>query len=190
MEHLVDFNFIIYNGIKNGLTILQSIYLANIVGIFKKFSPELVPTTTTIRAKDLEEMGFVVIDGTNIRATPKGLRVFRNIRKDNSKLASSLRLMYPPGMKDDKWPWRGTIPSIAKKLDQFNKLYPDITNEEIAEATKEYLEKFTDDTGRSLLAYFILKDIGGFAKSILAEWVYARREKIDSQKSNKNYEQL
>lgn len=179
----VDFNFIIYAGLRNGLSVEYSIQLAHLVGLTKN-----IPIILDIKAlNSLCDEGY--IDDTST-ALPKGLKVFRRLKTDNSSLAKDLRLLYPPGMKDDRWPWRGTIPSITERLDEFNKMYPDITDEEILQTTKDYLNKFTEEAGRSLLQYFIWKMIDGSKRSILAEWAYANRENKDVVKMKSNTDQL
>ena len=99
-----------------------------------------------------------------------------NEKKSNLELANKLRLMYPAGMKDGKWSWRSTANVISSRLDDFNKMYPDITNDEIIAATERYLKRFTEEMGRSLLMYFIWKEKGGTKVSLLADFVLMDRE--------------
>ena len=99
-----------------------------------------------------------------------------NDKKSNLELANRLRLMYPAGMKDGKWSWRSTANVISSRLDDFNKMYPDITNDEIIAATERYLKRFTEEMGRSLLMYFIWKEKGGTKVSLLADFVLMDRE--------------
>ena len=179
----VDFNFIIYAGLNNGLSVEHVIQLAHLIGLTKN-----VPIILETKAlNSLCEQGYIDDTSTPL---PKGLKVFRRLKTDNSSLAKELRLLYPPGMKDDRWPWRGTIPSITERLDDFNKMYPDITDEEIIQTTKDYLSRFTEEAGRSLLQYFIWKMVDGSKRSILAEWAYANRENKEVVKTRNNTDQL
>lgn len=179
MEHVnnVDFNFIIYAGFKHELSLESSLTLAYLMGLTKDIKIKLHVEALN----SLKNEGF--IDNMS-RPLPAGLRVFRRFKTDNTELAKKLRDMYPAGMKDKTWPWRGTVNSISDRLDAFNKMYPDITGEEIEHATKDYLDRFSDESGLSLLMYFIWKKNDSSVRSILAEWVYANREMKVKQKTN------
>lgn len=186
MNDNVDFNFIITSGIRHGLTVDQSLFLALLLGLVKNAPMEFHPNTQA----RLLSAGYVKEEEGVTSATKSALAIFRKQKRNNAELAHKLRQIYPPGMKDDKWPWRGTTVSVADKLDAFNKKYPDITDEEIIQATKDYLERFTEESGRSLLVYFINKQIAGQGdKSILADYVYMTRENSQS-KNKSNYEQI
>jgi len=179
----IDFNFIIYSGLKDGLTVDESIELAVLCGLTKGLVINLYSSVI----KSLQEQGYIDEES---KALPSALKVFRNIKNDNSQLARKLRELYPAGMKDDRWPWRGTISSVSERLDEFNKMYPDINEEEIIQTTKDYLAKFTEDGGRSLLIYFIWKTIDGSKRSILADWAYAKRENKSEVKIKSNIDQI
>jgi hypothetical protein len=183
MANVVDFNFIINAGTSVGLSVETTLQLAYLIGLTK--GAEIRLDTPTLNM--LQNEGF--INSSSI-PLPKGLKVFRRLKIDNGGLSKELRNLYPPGMKDDKWPWRGTISSVSEKLDDFNKMYPDITDEEIIQAAKDYLNAFTEESGRSLLPYFIWKMIDGRKRSILAEWVYAKRESGEVIKTKNNIDQL
>lgn len=177
-----DFNFIIYSGEKYGLALEESIQLAYLCGITKGYSIRLDSRALS----ELTKGGYL---DDLAKPTAKALKVFRKIKADNSLLAKKLRELYPPGMKDDRWPWRGSILSVSERLDEFNKMYPDISDDEIIQATKDYLAKFTEDGGRSLLVYFIWKMVDGSKRSILADWIYAKREGKETKIRN-NIDQL
>jgi hypothetical protein len=179
----VDWGFIINAGLTEGLSVEGTIQLANLIGITKDVPIRL--DTRTISA--LFDGGY--INNTSV-PLPKALKVFRKLKTDNSALAKELRTLYPPGMKDDRWPWRGTTPSVTERLDEFNKMYPDITDEEIVQTTKNYLSRFTEESGRSLLLYFIWKTVDGGRRSILADWAYANRESSERVKTKSNTDQL
>lgn len=184
MHTQIDFNHIIYSGIKEGISINESLQLASLCKLTEGVTIRIDSNTlnSLINKGYLDSMSNVL---------PKAFRVFKGLKMDNIAVARQLRDMYPAGMKDDKWPWRGTVSSIAERLDDFNRMYPDISNEEIINTTKEYLDKFSDDDGgRSLLAYFIWKMIDGAKRSILAEWVYAKRENKIINKPKNNIDQL
>jgi len=184
MVNVVDFNFIINAGLGAGLTVEASLQLAHLVGITKNVAIRLDTPTLNQLGND----GY--IEHSSYKPLPKALKVFRKRKVDNSALAKELRMLYPPGMKDDRWPWRGTIPSITERLDEFNKMYPDVTDEEIIEATKGYLVRFNEESARSLLQYFIWKMHESTKRSILADWVYANRESSEKVKTKSNTDQL
>jgi hypothetical protein len=174
----IDFNFIIKSGFNNELTIEQSLHLAYLMGLTKSVKIKLYAETinSLIKAQLIDE---------KTKPLPAALRVFRRFKTDNTELAKTIRDMYPSGMKDGTWPWRGTISLISDRLDMFNKMYPDISNDEITRATQDYLNRFSEDGGRSLLMYFIWKSMSdGTKRSLLAEWVYANREMKVKQKTN------
>jgi len=180
----IDFNHIIYSGIKEGISINETLQLASLCklteGVTIRIDSNIL--NSLINKGYLDDMSNVL---------PKGFRVFKGLKMGNIELARQLRSMYPSGMKDDKWPWRGTVSSIAERLDDFNRMYPDISNEEIIITTKDYLDKFNDDNGsRSLLAYFIWKMVDGTKRSILAEWAYAKKENKVINKPKSNIDQL
>jgi hypothetical protein len=183
MDRAVDFNFIINAGLNHGLSVESSLQLAYLIGITKGVQIKLDAETIF----KLTEQGYI---NSSTVALPKGLSVFRKLKTDNTGLARELRELYPPGMKDDRWPWRGTVPSVSDKLDGFNEMYPDITNQEIIDATKAYLEVFSEEAGRSLLPYFIWKTNDGTKRSLLAEWAYAKRESGEIVKIKSNIDQL
>lgn len=182
----VDFNEIIDMGLKADLPVSDTLQLASLIGMLKG-----VETGLFNGYRKLMNRGFVTFDGEEECYVPtkEGLRVFRKMKRETGTLANKLRQMYPPGMKDDKWPWRGTPKTIMDKLDEFFKDYPDVTDEEIVKAAQDYLSKFQTDAGRSLLAYFISKLVDGEKRSILAEYVYANREGKEV-KVKSSYDQL
>lgn len=176
MSKKINWNEIIEMGDKADLNVSDTLQLASTIGMLKN-----VDTGLFNGFRKLYSRGFVAFDAEKEEYFPtkEGLKVFRKIKRDTGSLAQKLRLMYPPGMKDDRWPWRGTPKTIMERLDEFFKDYPDITDEEIIKATADYLAKFITEASRSLLAYFICKTIDGDKKSILAEYVYANREGKD-----------
>lgn len=75
------------------------------------------------------------------------------------ELAIRLRELFPKGLKDKSYSWRGNVKDIGDKLQKFYKLYGNQWSEdEIVEATRRYVEHFNGDyTQMRLLTYFILK---------------------------------
>ena len=189
MTSYSDINAIVSAISASQLELHDGLVLAKLIGILR------VPYPVTKEAVELlESKNLIVVHNSGdesefINVTSKALAIFRKVKKDNSDLAKELRGLYPPGMKDNKWPWRGTNESVKQKLDEFKKIYPDVTDQEIIKATKDYLERFDNDTSRSLLIYFIMKTLNGEKKSILADYVYVNREGSTSKKSS-NFDQL
>ena len=178
-----DWNELFRMGAKAGLLPLETLRLTCYLGINKWDDVGEWDDEALLKS------GFVELSGGRKEATRDGLKVFRKIRRDTGGLSFKLRNMFPPGMKDDKWPWRGTPKAVMQRLDEFFKNYPDVTDDEVIEATKEYLTNFSSDTGRSLLVYFISKTLNGEERSILAEYVYAKREGTES-KPKSSYDQI
>lgn len=181
----INFQEIITTGLNAGLTLDETMHLAFIDG---KFGSHHIDVRMKI-VLTLRDKGLVLFDESTskVSSTLRGKAVFKPQIRDNSSLAKILRDMYPTGLKDDRWPWRGSNLEIKGKLDKFMALYPDCTEEKIVNATKNYLEKMRDnDKGRSLLGYFILKNTEDGIKSILAQYIDLEDELKKEVKINPN----
>lgn len=79
---------------------------------------------------------------------------------DLTYLVTTLRNIYPKGIKSGSAAWRGNVREITLRLQKFFKIYGSTYNEEdIIEATKKYVESFNGNyTYMRILKYFILKD--------------------------------
>jgi hypothetical protein len=85
------------------------------------------------------------------------------------ELATKLRTIFPKGKKSGKWYWQGSVPEIKAKLQRFFRKYPHISENEVIEATRNYVNSFSEmerDQNMSLLSFFISKD----DRSILLEY--------------------
>lgn len=166
----IDFNNIISLGLSKQLTLDETMHLAFIDSMFKTIHLDIRMSIVS----SLQEKGLIVHDKEDgrITMTARGVNIFKSTKKDNSSLAKTLRELFPPGLKDDKWPWRSTNVQIRDKLDKFMALYPEAEDDKIINATKNYLGKMRDnERGMSLLQYFILKNTDDGQKSILAEYI-------------------
>lgn len=166
----IDFNKIISLGLSKELTLDETMHLAFIDGMFKTIHLDIRMSIVS----SLQEKGLVNYDEETAKVSinPRGKAIFKAKNQDNSDLAKQLREMYPGGLKDDRWPWRGTNVEIKAKLDKFREIYPEAEDQQIIDATKLYLAKMKDnDQGRSLLGYFILKSTPDGIKSILAQYI-------------------
>lgn len=76
-----------------------------------------------------------------------------------SKLAASMRELFPKGFKIGTSAWRGNVRELTLRLQKFYKLYGNnYTPEQILEATRKYVQSFNGDYSRMrILKYFILK---------------------------------
>ena len=100
-------------------------------------------------------------------------------KKDEvEELAKTLRDIYPKGkMLGTSYYYRGNLPDIVKKLKSFFKRYgTEYTNEQIIEATSNYIKSFNGNyTYLKLLKYFIWKDEHRdgeiIQSSLLADWI-------------------
>lgn len=74
-------------------------------------------------------------------------------------LATKMMDIYPQGKKPNtNYYWRGNKREILLKLQKFIKLYGQVSDEEILDATKRYVESFNGNYDyMRLLKYFILK---------------------------------
>lgn len=75
------------------------------------------------------------------------------------ELAKQLREIFPAGKKDQYNYWRDSVKVITARLQKFAKTYgSDITDEQIINATKRYVESFNGNYQfMKLLKYFIMK---------------------------------
>lgn len=181
----INFQEIILSGLAKKLSLDETMHLAYLDGKFKDIHLD-------IRLKivsSLREKGLVNYDEETAKVSinPRGKAIFKAKSQDNSDLAKQLREMYPGGLKDDKWPWRGTNVEIKAKLDKFREIYPEAEDQQIIDATKFYLAKMKDnDQGRSLLGYFILKSTPDGLKSILAQYIEMGEDVRGGAKLNPN----
>jgi hypothetical protein len=97
-----------------------------------------------------EELQKVLLDSDKV--IPK--------TNDLTYLVTTLRNIYPKGIKSGSAAWRGNVREITLRLQTFFKIYGSTYNEEdIIEATKKYVESFNGNyTYMRILKYFILKD--------------------------------
>lgn len=175
MASKIDYNGIVYHGLSKGLTLEEIFHLAFMNGLLGANKIDMRMHVINL----LQDKGLVAYNGEEVKVslTAKGKAFFKTPKRDNSSLAKVMREMFPPGLKDDKWPWRSTNVQIKEKLDRFFEIYPESTEEQIINATKNYLERMRDnDKNRSLLQYFILKNTDEGLKSILAEYIEVEGE--------------
>lgn len=98
-------------------------------------------------------------------------------------LAIKLQQLWPKGMKDGKWRWRGDIKDIGLRLKRLLKeeKFSNTTDEDILRCARIYTAKFEEDHKyMCLLPYFILKmqDVTGkkIYKSKLADMLLSKNE--------------
>lgn len=79
-------------------------------------------------------------------------------------VAQDLRLLWPVGSKDGRWPWRTDKLSLASRLATLwreRNLSENITKEEILKVAREYIDKFEGDTKyMKICKYFVYKHVG------------------------------
>lgn len=187
----IDFNGIIALGLERGLSLDETMHLAFINDMFGSLHLDVRMKIVVA----LQERGLVILhkEDNTLDITTKGKAVFRVVKRDNNTLAKTLRDLFPSGLKDDKWSWRATNVLIRDKLDRFNQIYPEATDDQIVNATKNYLNKMRDnERGMSLLQYFILKNTDDGQKSILAEYIDVEEDlkKAGSSSNSNNIMQI
>lgn len=101
----------------------------------------------------LTDSGINLLNNVNIAST-KGIPSKQRL----IELAKKMKEIFPKGMKDNKYPWQSSANDISIFLGRFFIKYPNITDEEILDATKRYVEHFEDNPkAMRLLKYFIIK---------------------------------
>lgn len=78
------------------------------------------------------------------------------------KLAEQMRLIWPAGMKDDKWPWRDSVSKLARRLKDLNTIrdIKKYTNSQILQVCRQYVNQYEGKSTKymMLLKYFIYKN--------------------------------
>ena len=92
-----------------------------------------------------------------------------------SELALKLQALFPQGRKCDdfgtpKWSWRGNKVDVVKKLQKFFKFYGNYKQEDIIQATTNYVNRYKyDNKAMRILPYFIYKEIDGGISDLATE---------------------
>lgn len=78
------------------------------------------------------------------------------------EVAKGLHDMWPPGMKDGKWAWRDSVPTLAERLKfiwERMGLEDEYTVEQCLEAGRKYLNQFENKSVKymQILKYFVFK---------------------------------
>ena len=108
----------------------------------------------------------------------KNLDEFEIVRKQDhvffTRIAIGLREMWPSGNKDDKWPWRESVPVLTDRLKFiWEKMEIDdkYTVEDCLQAGRRYLAQYEHSSTKymQLLKYFIFKqkDMGVTEKGVI-----------------------
>lgn len=128
----------------------------------------------TNRGYELSDYGKFIISSIVVNDTQKNSVKL----SDFVDLATRLRELYPEGKKDGTNSyWRDSINLICKRLSAFKSRFGDYSDETIYNATKAYVESFSDDkTYMRTLPYFIIKDNESLLTTII--------DNIDSVKKN------
>ena len=90
-------------------------------------------------------------------------------------LVEKLQALFPSGRKCDdsgipKWSWRGNKTDVVKKLQKFFKLYGNYKQEDIIQATTNYVNRYKyDNKAMRILPYFIYKEIDGGISDLATE---------------------
>ena len=105
------------------------------------------------------------------------LRSDKSIPKEEEllSLVEKLQALFPSGRKYDdsgipKWSWRGNKIDVVKKLQKFFKLYGNYKQEDIIQATTNYVNRYKyDNKAMRILPYFIYKEIDGGVSDLATE---------------------
>lgn len=118
----------------------------------------------------LSEKGYITVDDKDfIHLTDEGLKFVNKMtyQINNYKqmeniedLVKTLREIFPTGKKPGQpYYWRGNSSEIERKIMLFKAKNPQYSNEQIVQATKNYVESYKNDTTyMQLLKYFIEKN--------------------------------
>lgn len=135
---------------------------------------------------ELRQKGMIELNGTNISILQKGIDVLSGVfdYRNYEELTEELRVIYPSGKKDGKYPWRGFSKDISARLRKLDKHagLEKYSNDDLKKAIKEYVSQFTPQTmdkGMQLLQYFIEKD----GNSSLIAWLESEEKHTESSSS-------
>ena len=130
------------------------------------------------RAKEgLTKKGYAIStldfdDGIALKRSVPGVDVYNNIVMESAEqteinedrlihLAERMKEIYPKGKKDNTWYWADGAQVIARRLKIFFHKYDKhrkITDEQIIDATKRYVDEMLGKADMRLLKYFIFKE--------------------------------
>lgn len=140
--------------------------------------------------QNLSTKGLVYHTLAGIAITPIGRDTLNKLtlyqvsvkKADYRALAVKLQSIYPEGRKGETaYYWRGSVPEITKKLQTFFNKYPKITEEQVIQATTNYVNAFkANTTYMQLLKYFIEKDgnsvLGSYVENLSTHNVYEKED--------------
>lgn len=169
------------NFLKNGLTDEEVLYLL------------IMSTKSNIERaqKSLIEKGFITQDGVlykDFRITEAGMSAINAVILDSDKevpkeskslkdFADSLRMLFPKGMQQGKYSWRSSTKEISERLRVFYREFgSNYTEEEIYNATKNYVTRMSEDPHMRTLPYFLWDKRGGNYSSLLANEIECIRD--------------
>lgn len=120
----------------------------------------------------LLELGLISMSGNEVKIEQKGIDLIegKSALRNYEELAEKLRVLYPHGKKNGKWPWRGYSKDIASRLRKLDKDFglSSFSDKKIELAVENYVSSFSlkdRDAGMQLLQYFLEK---GGNSSLLA----------------------
>ena len=133
----------------------------------KKKKMQAISNETLFCVKHLYKQGFFDGEGkTAVEALLRKYQIpdYRFVRicgkEFYNELASQLRLLWPTGEKDGKYPWRDSVENIAKRLETLwnTRDLGDYSVEFCTTVARRYLARFQENTKyMKILKYFILK---------------------------------
>lgn len=150
-----------------------------------------------IAIRELLRDGFADINIDNsLRITNKGYDAISKIVLDSDEavpkeskhlleFANSLRYLFPKGLQQGKYPWRGSGPEIEHRLRIFYRDFgSDCTEEEIYQATERYVARMENEPYMRTLPYFLWDKREGNYSSLLASEIEMMREGEDIRKED------
>lgn len=155
---------------KHGLTVEEFIVLMAVINNVN---------LTDARAK-LMSKGYAIgtldfDDGIALNRSHPGVVIYNDIIMESAEqteisedrlihLAEEMKKIYPKGKKDNTWYWADGAQVIARRLKIFFHKYDrlrKLTDEDIIDATKRYVDEMLGKPDMRLLKYFIFKEAVG-----------------------------
>ncbi len=127
-----------------------------------------------ITLKVIEDIGYIKVPwekGKYLRDIIPYIEVLVEKEEKVEDWIQDWRSLFPKGVKTSGYPVRGSKGGCIKKMKKFMKEHPDVTKEQIYEATKNYIEKKRREgySCTKVADHFIEKDKSSILESYIEE---------------------
>lgn len=132
----------------------------------------------------LEVDGYIKCMPTGYSIREKTFSLFRNKSESLDDFVKKFRELFPIGTKEGH-PFRGDKIGCIRKMERFMKNYPEVTQDEILDATKAYIDSFKKQpSGYTYMkqAHYFIEKNGSSELAAQIEFLKGKQEIRDSPK--------